>query len=556
MLAFQYPTCVQSQQFEKDESIGTLVYDYDLTRNFDIQSSDNVLFTDGLTIKNPKKKAFVVTERDTMPFEDRTSVLSFSAEWEGVFTNNNHVSFEIRTSPNPYDWTEWSKLPLDVHGEVDDTHNFSEPGVIPKNKKYIQFRIVLDGTNGEIPVLTRLKTIYYNPEMAAMYTLSSRDDNPNKEKLSKIIKETYKEMNEYGYGYGASPRPTSKSYPKPFIKTRKQWDPLNLHPAASKWKREATNVTHFVIHHSAMAETSNNWDLVVQSLWDYHVKRRKWDDIGYNYVIAPNGMIYEARGEDMKGAHFSCRNKQTMGICLLGNFNDSLISSAARESLVRLIAWKADKEHIHPQASSYHNVGYRLPHIAGHRDSNKSSNACVSHTVCPGKALYKELRDIRKEVQNELERWKEGCRVAPPPAKILEQYQSYEESVVAMQVNIEAMRADIMTHDAHCNLPSITQLPSIESESIEWDNEYPNLCVKHIQKTQQSFLPYQSNGASKVYVRIQNQVGQDVNNKIAHMHFAPNNGELILDGHTLPSGLYHCIIESGDNRQKYRLVIP
>ncbi|MGB4960451.1 MAG: hypothetical protein WBO36_13310, partial [Saprospiraceae bacterium] len=57
-----------------------------------------------------------------------------------------------------------------------------------------------------------------------------------------------------------------------------------------------TNVTHLIVHHSAGTNTSNNWKGVVASVFDLHVFTNGWQDVGYNWLIDPNGEIYEGRG--------------------------------------------------------------------------------------------------------------------------------------------------------------------------------------------------------------------------------------------------------------------
>jgi hypothetical protein len=128
-------------------------------------------------------------------------------------------------------------------------------------------------------------------------------------------------------------------------------------------------------------------------------------DIGYNYLIDPNGIIYEGRagGDNVIGAHFSCQNGGTMGVCMLGSFTNVPPTTAALTSLKRILAWKADQRGIDPLASVYHSgTRLTLPTICGHRDGNASTNTCTT-TTCPGGALYALLPDIRNDVHDLLE---------------------------------------------------------------------------------------------------------------------------------------------------------
>ncbi len=160
-----------------------------------------------------------------------------------------------------------------------------------------------------------------------------------------------------------------------------------------------TTPTHIIVHHSGGNNTSSDYAAVVASYWDYHVNTRGWDDIGYNWLIDPNGVIYEGRGDGVRGAHFSCMNSNTTGICVVGNYEDVEPSAAALTSLQSLIAWESCDKGFLPNTQSLHvNSELNLYHVSGHRDGNSSPSAssCASGTVCPGENLYIKLENIRE----------------------------------------------------------------------------------------------------------------------------------------------------------------
>jgi hypothetical protein len=172
------------------------------------------------------------------------------------------------------------------------------------------------------------------------------------------------------------------------------------------YNRLVTNVRHVIVHHSAGSNTNRDYVNVVRNIYLYHTQSNGWSDIGYNYLIAQDGTIFqgrsfsndEAENDNVQGAHFCGQNSGTMGICLLGNFNTAVPSDTAVTSLVRLTSWKLDKESLNPLASSRHPANSNLGVIAGHR------NGCA--TECPGDNLYAMLDDIRLEVDAYL---KAGC---------------------------------------------------------------------------------------------------------------------------------------------------
>ncbi len=166
---------------------------------------------------------------------------------------------------------------------------------------------------------------------------------------------------------------------------------------APSYQRIRTNVQHMIVHHSATYNNLTDYANVVRNIYLFHTKDRGWSDIGYNYLIAQDGTIFEGRspgGQDVltdniQGAHLCSKNSGTMGICVLGNYETATPTTASLASLESLIAWKADKDNLNPLGESYH-VDAMLATIAGHRDG--------CDTECPGKNLYAKLGEIRMTV--------------------------------------------------------------------------------------------------------------------------------------------------------------
>ena len=204
------------------------------------------------------------------------------------------------------------------------------------------------------------------------------------------------------------PRHAGKAGPvtKPEVVSRSDWGC----PDGSRspgWAPEFTVVTHLIVHHSAGANAAGNWAQVVRDIWVFHASSvasggRGWGDIGYNYLIDPKGTIYEGRagGDNVIGAHFSCVNGGTMGVCLLGTFNSVEPTRAALESLGKILAWKAAQRQLDPVGVTYHpGSKLPLPNISGHRHANDSTVAC-SKTECPGDKLFAMLPTIRENVKS------------------------------------------------------------------------------------------------------------------------------------------------------------
>lgn len=186
-------------------------------------------------------------------------------------------------------------------------------------------------------------------------------------------------------------------YPKPPVVTRTEWGcpdgQITTHGSLNY-----TSVTHLIVHHtfSPSGPINGDWAAAVRSIWNSHVFTNGWADIGYNYVIDQNGVIYEGRagGDNVVGAHFSGVNGGTMGVVIIGDFTAAPPPPAALDSLKRLLAWKADQRGIDPTGQSRHAAsGLVLNIISGHRDGPGA-------TECPGDAFYPLLPNIRVDVKN------------------------------------------------------------------------------------------------------------------------------------------------------------
>lgn len=180
----------------------------------------------------------------------------------------------------------------------------------------------------------------------------------------------------------------------PEVSDRADWCPSGQCPPGNN--PATTVVSHLIVHHSASPNSANDWAAVVRSFWNLHVNTNGWDDVGYNYLIDPNGVIYEGRGNNIRGAHFCGKNSNTMGVCVIGDFTNVQPSAAALGSLSKLLAWKLCEnslggliESFHPQSNA------QLHTIAGHRQG------CA--TACPGDAFFPTFPDLRQRAVDTLD---------------------------------------------------------------------------------------------------------------------------------------------------------
>lgn len=206
---------------------------------------------------------------------------------------------------------------------------------------------------------------------------------------------------------------TKNDCQKPETISQKLWRDGLPNP---KPNRTTSTVNHCVIHHSAGSNTDSNYVNTLRNIYLLHTQSNGWDDIGYNYIIAPNGLIFAGRDalgagdeDNIVGAHFCAKNSGTMGICLLGNYNTITPSESLINSLSHLLTWKLVKENISAHDSFIHpnGIGTALPVITMHR------SGCA--TICPGDSMALMLTALRDDVAQRMAACQHNVAVASKP---------------------------------------------------------------------------------------------------------------------------------------------
>lgn len=131
-----------------------------------------------------------------------------------------------------------------------------------------------------------------------------------------------------------------------------------------------------IIHHSfTKDEKTVSWGAIRK----YHVETNGWSAIGYQFGIELIGDHYETligRNPNQIGAHTIGQNEQSIGICVVGNYDVDPITDGISDALHNLLAWlmpifKIDNHEIY-----------------GHCE--------FAPKTCPGKNLWEWVKEIRK----------------------------------------------------------------------------------------------------------------------------------------------------------------
>ncbi|WGY00652.1 N-acetylmuramoyl-L-alanine amidase [Nocardioides sp. QY071] len=206
-------------------------------------------------------------------------------------------------------------------------------------------------------------------------------------------------------------RPKRHRSLRPRIRSRRSWGAKERW-ATGKPKRVKT-VEQVHVHHTATGNDYRKRDVprILRAIYRYHTKTLGWSDVGYNYFVDRFGRIWAGRrgadgDRDTRGAHTLGFNHTSVGIAVLGSYQEAAPTPKVLAGVAKIAAWKLRKYHRDPLATtpvlSHGSDLYpkgtvaTLPVIDGHRDTND--------TECPGQYLYAALPDIRLRTARRIKR--------------------------------------------------------------------------------------------------------------------------------------------------------
>ncbi len=130
-----------------------------------------------------------------------------------------------------------------------------------------------------------------------------------------------------------------------------------------------------IIHHSLTKDSGTvSWGAIRK----YHKEMLGWNDVGYQWGIELVNDYYEilmGRRPDLTGAHTLGQNDQSIGICVVGNYDIDEVTQEIKEAIQKLLTWLIFQ--------------YKIPskEIYGHCE--------FAAKTCPGKNLMSWIKTIR-----------------------------------------------------------------------------------------------------------------------------------------------------------------
>lgn len=339
----------------------------------------------------PGTRVLETEPRQAMAFTD------LMLRWQVDLPAQSTIKVSVRTKGSGGSWQSWiGATASDDPAGPDDPENASWSDVVQSSlATWYQLRIELSpGADGTLPQLHGI----------AVHSVDSRIPG------------------------GKQPLPdggerSANSVGRPAFVSRTAWGNPQGEGAPQAPPAYYT-ANHLVVHHTADSNTlapGTTWADRVRAIWSFHTYSRAWGDIGYNWLIDPNGVIYAGRAgstdpsRDAVGFHDTA-NYGSMGVSMIGTYTDVAPSAATINSLVEILAWKAGQRGIDARASSYYygcarssycgpyNSGAVVANISGHRQ------VTPGHTTCPGDSSMGLMPSIRQRVAQRL-----GSGPSPEP---------------------------------------------------------------------------------------------------------------------------------------------
>lgn len=371
---------------------------------------------------------------------DKKEVNVLGASWEG---KDPDLRIRYKTDNG---WSGWEELPTDDEGGPDANskeakiakqNSDGESNVVPiLNSSEVQLKSNNKSSSTDNLKITNVATevTAEDKKVASKNTATASDSViPNTQHtvapsagttvaMGNLVTPAVKaalgttgsvEQGTYTPNTATATQSTYNSGLKANIVTRKEWG------ANEKLKKCSSSVAStakgIYVHHTAGSNSYTKAQApgIIRGYLTYHTQSKGWCDLGYNFLVDKYGTIYEGRAGSIDkaviGAHSSGFNSYTLGISVMGTYSSSAPSTAAQNSVKRIIAWKANQYGFSPTGkmtltsggggTSKYAAGRKvtLNAVSGHRDT--------SYTECPGLSFYKKLPSIRtgaKSLQSSL----------------------------------------------------------------------------------------------------------------------------------------------------------
>jgi hypothetical protein len=106
---------------------------------------------------------------------------------------------------------------------------------------------------------------------------------------------------------------------------------IRKHPIKQPDTRKMSDIRTIVVHHS-LTKTGS-----AEAYADYHIGTNGWSRMGYTYVVEQNGDVKFCADHTVVTPHVGNHNKESLGICLTGDFREQRPTLEQYKSLMELL---------------------------------------------------------------------------------------------------------------------------------------------------------------------------------------------------------------------------
>jgi hypothetical protein len=179
---------------------------------------------------------------------------------------------EVRTSADGATWSDWITVEADDVSDPAAPPTSTAGSLIPVPQggpaaRQVQVRLTLQRGSGAPPEVTGLQLGFINAGTAT--ATPPPQPTPN-------------------------PPATNALPPPPPLVSRTGWgNPQG--ETSPAWPAQYRRAHHIILNALPTAPGDTNFAARVRALWYYQAQMRGWGDLGYNYLVDPQGTVYEGR---------------------------------------------------------------------------------------------------------------------------------------------------------------------------------------------------------------------------------------------------------------------
>uniref|UniRef100_A0A8D1VXX1 Peptidoglycan recognition protein 4 n=2 Tax=Sus scrofa TaxID=9823 RepID=A0A8D1VXX1_PIG len=156
----------------------------------------------------------------------------------------------------------------------------------------------------------------------------------------------------------------------PLIVLRSSWEARGTHCPKMSLRAKYVIISHTT---GRTCNRSDECRVLVQDIQSFFMDKLDSCDVGYNFLVGQDGVIYEGVGWSVQGSHTPGYNDIALGLAFMGTFSDTPPNAAALEAAQNLIQCSVVRGYLDPN--------YLL---VGHSD--------VANDPSPGWALYNIIK--------------------------------------------------------------------------------------------------------------------------------------------------------------------